>query len=347
MGNISATSIAESLTLAVIVSSTTPLLLLDGSLTIIAASASFCATFGVAPQSVAGRPLSAIGCGEWAVPQLEALLASTASGSVDVDGYEMDLCRPGQETRRFVLTAHKLAYEDSDTIRVLVSIADVTHMRLTERLRDEALREKEVLLQELQHRIANSLQIVASVLLQSAKRVESDESRRHLYDAHHRIMSVAAVQKQLASSRQGQVALRPYLTELCRSVGASMIRDPDQISLTLNADDSVTSADTSVSLGLIVTELIINALKHAFPGHRRGTITVDYRATGTNWTLSVADDGVGMPTDPRSSPAGLGTSIIEALSQQLRARVIVCPAHPGTKVSIVHDKQTVEPETAV
>ena len=115
-----------------------------------------------------------------------------------------------------------------------------------------------------------------------------------------------------------------------------MIRDHNQLSLELRADENVTSADVSVSLGLIVTELIINALKHAYPGHRKGIIKVDYRSDGSDWTLSVGDDGVGMPTDEASSQAGLGTSIIEALSKQLRATVTVSDSHPGTKVSIVH-----------
>lgn len=346
MSNTSAT-IAESLTLAVIAASTGPLLLLDGSLNIIAASTSFGTTFGLASANVAGRTLAELGVGEWAAPQLGALLAATASGSAEVDAYELDWERPGHDACRLVLNARKLAYEDSETVRVLVSIADVTQIRLTERLRDEALHDKDVLLQELQHRVANSLQIVASVLLQSAKRVNSDDSRRHLYDAHHRIMSVAAVQKQLAVSRQGNVALQPYLTELCRSVGASMIRDHDQISLKLDSDETVTSADASISLGLIVTELVINALKHAFPGHRHGIISVDYQASGSDWTLSVGDDGVGMPADPSSSPAGLGTSIIQALSKQLRAHVVVTDSQPGTKVSIVHDDKPVVAEAAV
>jgi two-component sensor histidine kinase len=117
-----------------------------------------------------------------------------------------------------------------------------------------------------------------------------------------------------------------------------MISDHDDQSIEVHTDDSVVLADVSVSLGLIVTELVINALKHAFPGGRGGTIKVDYLSHGPNWTLSVGDNGVGMPRDVASTTPGLGTSIVEALAKQLHARVQVADARPGTIVSIIHNQ---------
>jgi two-component sensor histidine kinase len=149
-------------------------------------------------------------------------------------------------------------------------------------------------------------------------------------------MSVAALQKQLAVSKPGDVELRPYFQTLCESIGASMIHDQDKISLEVTADASITTADTSVSLGLIVTELVINALKHAFPGERRGRIQVDYSSRGPNWTLSVGDDGIGMSGPSETAKAGLGTSIVQALASQLSARVNVIGGNPGTKVLVAH-----------
>ncbi len=112
-------------------------------------------------------------------------------------------------------------------------------------------------------------------------------------------MSVAAMQHQLAvASMAGDVALRPYFTALCESIAASMIRDHDHLSLEVSVDDSTTTADVSTCLGLIVTELVINALKHAFPGARYGKIEVGYHSRGPNWTLSVSGNGVGMAAEP-------------------------------------------------
>ena len=324
------------LALAVVASSNAPVLLLDGDLTVIAASTSFCRTFQIEREQVADSSLPALGGGEWDVPQLTALLKATASGFAEVENYQMELVRPGRGNRCLVLNAKKLDYADDNNIRLILAVSDVTDARIAEKLKDDLVKEKAILLQELHHRVANSLQIIASVLMQSARKVQSEETRNHLFDAHQRVMSVASLQQQLAASRAGDVQLRPYFTTLCESIAASMIRDHDQLSLEVRADESITTADTSVSLGLIVTELVINALKHAFPDNRRGKIAVDYKTNTSNWTLSVTDDGVGMPTQPGPVPAGLGTSIVQALTKQLGASISVAGANPGTKVSIVH-----------
>lgn len=322
--------------MALVDSSQAPLLLLDDDLTVIAMSRSFCCAFDVEPLSAPVK-LAELGSGEWAIPQLDALLHATASGHADIDAYEMELVRAGHRTCHLVVNAHRLDLPVPGEVRVVLAVTDVTAARTAEKLKDDLVREKQILLQELQHRVANSLQIIASVLMQSARKVQSEETRTHLHDAHHRVMSIATMQKQLAVSRIGDVELRAYFNDLCRSIGASMISDHKRISLTATVDDSAVSSNISVSLGLIATELVINALKHAFPGRNRGgAITVDYRSDGPAWTLTVGDDGVGMPADHVDSPPGLGTGIVEALSKQLDATVKVTNLDPGTRVEIAH-----------
>ena len=193
------------------------------------------------------------------------------------------------------------------------------------------------LLQELNHRVANSLQIIAGVLMQRVRTVQSEEARGHLREAHSRVMSIATLQRQLASTATGEVHLRTYLTSLCASIGASMIANPDLLNLTVDADDSVTTPDRSVSMGLIVTELVINSLKHAYPGgERKGTIKVGFHGTNDEWILTVADDGIGLLGDHGSGKPGLGTGIVNALAVQLSATVEVTDAKPGCLVSIIH-----------
>jgi two-component sensor histidine kinase len=328
---------SSSLGMALVMSSSTPLLLLNEELVVKAASGSFCRSFSVSADSVVGTELFALGDGEWEIPQLRSLLTATAAGSAAVDAYEMDLKRAGDPARCLIINAHVLDHHPDEALRLVVAVTDVTDVRQAIRDRDALVREKNVLLQELNHRIANSLQIIASVLMQRVRRVQSDETRGHLRDAHHRVMAVATLQRQLASTASGNVALRPYFTDLCSSIGASMISGPALLTLTVEADDSMTTADRSVIMGLIVTELVINSLKHAFPANgAKGSIKVRFRMSHERWSLIVTDDGVGLPDDHASAKPGLGTGIVNALAAQLSATVEVSAGDPGTIVSIVH-----------
>jgi two-component sensor histidine kinase len=328
--------VPDSLALALVASSDAPILLLDGALSVIAASASFVNAFQIDPAIIETKSLFALGSGEWDVPQLRSLLRATLSGAAEAKAFEMDLKPAGREPRRLVITAHQLDYGDPENVRLLLAVSDVTDARLAERLKDDLLREKAVLFQELQHRVANSLQIIASVLMQTARRTPSAETKGHLYDAHNRVMSVAALQRQLVASSLENIQLRTYFNELCDSIGASMIPDPSKLTLDVRCDEASATPDVSVSLGLIVTELVINALKHAFPAGRGGHILVRYQVHGPDWTLSVSDDGAGMPKGTLPAKAGLGTSIVQALARQLDADVTVADAMPGTNVSVMH-----------
>jgi two-component sensor histidine kinase len=334
MASLTFSHVEAASTLAVIASSNEPLLFLAGDLRIIAASASFCRTFQIDPASLPGRRLSDVGAGEWAMPRLTSLLRATASGSAEIAAYEIDLVRKGAEPRYLVVNARKLDDGDNTRVRLLLALSDVTFARAEARHKDDLIREQAILLQEVQHRVANSLQIIASVLLQSARKVQSEEARGHLQDAHHRVLSIAAVQRHLAVSSVNDVALRPYFVQLCESLAASMISDPDALSIEVTVDDSVVDANKSVSLGLIITELVINALKHAFPRNALGKIFVDYHSDGWDWSLSVKDNGVGIPTGTRKAEVGLGTGIIEALTKNLGATIQVSASNPGLAITI-------------
>lgn len=327
---------STSLGLALVISSITPLLLLNESLIVQAASGSFCRDFSVDCRGIVGQELFALGEGEWDIPQLRSLLTATAKGSAAIDAYEIDLVRAGESMRRLVINAHLLDFQDHDAPRLAVAIADVTQARQAQRDNDALVQQQLILVQELNHRVANSLQIIASVLMQRVRSAQSEETRTHLRDAHHRVMSVATLQRQLASSSRGEVALRPYFAELCASIAASMIADPRLLDLTVEADDSTTTADRSVSMGLIVTELVINSLKHAYPGEAKGTIRIGFHAADGGWNLSVADDGIGIQGEHASGKPGLGTGIVNALAAQLSATVEITDANPGCLVSIIH-----------
>jgi PAS domain S-box-containing protein len=316
-----------------------PLLVLDKDLHVVAANRSFCSTFSMKCQDVQGRALYALGDGQWNIPELRLLLESIASHDEVMEAYEVEQDFPGLGRRTMLLNARNVFYEKRSKHTILLSIEDITERRAKERESRDLLQQKDVLLQEMQHRVANNLQIIASILFIKARTVSSVETRLHLQDAHQRVLSVAAIQQQLQTSDSGaMIELAPYLTRLCQTLAASMIGDCRPITLKADVQGGTASSSQAVSIGIIVTELVINAIKHAFPGDRTDSVVVvAYDLAAPNWRLSVSDNGIGKPEAEldRTIP-GLGTTIIEALAKQLDARTeIVTNAH-GRTVSIIH-----------
>jgi chemotaxis protein methyltransferase CheR len=316
-----------------------PFLVLDQDLRVLAASRSFYSAFKVRPDDTQGRLLYTLGDGQWDIPKLHLLLEKIVPEHGVMESYEVEHEFPGLGHRTMLLNARQVFYEGGTHATILLGIEDVTERRILEQEKDELLREKEVLFDELQHRVANSLQIIASIILLKARTAPSEETRLHLHDAHKRVMAIGAVQKQLqASGTSGFIEMAPYLTRLCETLATSMIGDNRPISLKVIGEGGNATSRQAESLGLIATELVMNALKHAFPiGKAEGQITIAYDMVGTNWKLSVSDNGGGRPNGVfvQGTP-GLGTGIVKALSHQLNAQVDTSSDRDGTTVSITH-----------
>jgi chemotaxis protein methyltransferase CheR len=323
-----------------------PLLVLDNNLTILVASSSFHKDFRINPKDTTNHPLFTLDNGAWEIPALHTLLERSLVDQTVVEGFlvEQEFPRIGQ--RIFLLHARKVLGTSDGHALILLGFEDITDRRAIEREKDmlqirteDFLKQKEVLLAEMQHRIVNSLQIIASILMLKARAVTSEETRQHLQDAHRRVMSVAAVQQHLhASASTDMVEIAPYLSQLCASLAESMIGESRPAKLTVTADKgSVPSAD-AVSLGLIVTELVINSLKYAFPDDRKSaTVIVSYEVQDKAWKLLVSDNGVGRPkNDGPPAKGGLGTSLVQALAHQLDAIVDIVSGADGMSISVTH-----------
>ena len=150
-----------------------------------------------------------------------------------VEAYEVEHEFPTIGRRVMLLNARQVFDEDgTGSASLPLAIEDVTDRRGAEREKDELLRQKEILLQEMQHRVANSLQIIASILLLKARTVQSEEICLHLHDAHQRVMSVATAQQQLQPSGFNEsIEIGPYLSKLCDSLAKSMIGDRRPLSI--------------------------------------------------------------------------------------------------------------------
>ncbi|CAN5326314.1 histidine kinase dimerization/phosphoacceptor domain -containing protein [soil metagenome] len=334
---------AETLAQAIVDTIHEPLLVLDADLRVLAASRAFYATFKVDPAHTMGALLYDLGDGQWNIPALRVLLETIIPQQTAMDGFEVDHDFPGVGHRTMLLNARKVFYEDSPNTTILLAFTDITARRIIERERsdllektEELLRQKHILLQEMQHRVANSLQIIASILMLKAKAVTSEETRLHLKDAHQRVLSVAEVQSQLhASGDLDQIEIGVYLAKLCASLASSMIGESHPMTIRVDADHGMIGSDKAVSMGLIVTELVINAIKYAFPAKRPDAlIVVAFESDDQAWTLSVSDNGVGHATPGApSATGGLGTAIVEALVRQLDARLEIRTS-PGMTVVI-------------
>jgi chemotaxis protein methyltransferase CheR len=258
-----------------------------------------------------------------------------------MEAYEVEAVVPGLGRRALLLNARPLLYGENDHRLILLTFEDITARRAAERETAALLQQKEILLREVQHRVANSLQIIASILLLKARSAGSDDTRLDLQDAHRRILSVAAVQQHLSISPPGgRIELAPHLSRLCKILGASLAGDDDPVTIEVLADGGTISPAEIVSIGLIVAELVINALKHAFVADMAAArIVVAFEASETGWWLAVSDNGVGMPDGGagKGTP-GLGMGIVEALARQLDARVERSEGlnGAGTSVSITH-----------
>lgn len=317
-----------------------PLLVLDKDLRVVAASRSFYLTFKMNRQDVQGLPIYSLGNGQWDIPELRLLLDRILPQHTVMDDYEVELVFSTIGRRNMVLNARTVFYEGCGQALILLSIEDITQRRVHERGLADLLAQKETLLQEMQHRVANSLQIIASILLLKARTVQSDETRLHLQDAHRRVMSVAAVQQHLQATGHGeQFPIVPYLSRLCETLAASMIGEDRPIKVEVRVGAADVSSTEAVSIGLIVTELVINALKHAFgQPSATGVIVVSYEVAEASWRLTVSDDGVGLPEGGlQKAIPGLGTSIVQALARQLDGHVEIYRTIPhGMTVSITH-----------
>ena len=316
-----------------------PILVLDAGLRVIAASRSFYAAFKVNPEETQGRLLYTLGDGQWDIPKLRVLLEQIAPKNRSVRDYEVEHDFPDLGQRTMCLNARQVFYGGGADSTILLGIEDVTEQRKTAQRMESLLREKETLLQELEHRIANSLQVIASIILMKARAVESEETRLHLHDAHKRVISIAAVQKQLhPSAGLGRVEMAPYLSRLCDSLATSIIGDTRSISLKVSNTEGSATLREAESLGLITTELIMNACKHAFPREKTDArIIVAFEVDGTNWKLTVNDNGIGKIDGVFAQPkTGLGTGIVKALAQQLDAIVETIADHHGTSITITH-----------
>ncbi len=203
--------------------------------------------------------------------------------------------------------------------------SDITDLKEVENRLQSSLIEKEVLLREVHHRVKNNLGMIDSLLSMQARYVTDPEALKSLSDSQRRIHTMALIHEQLHQSHDvDHVDFREYLQRLVSNLYSSASFDTNQVQLHLDLAPTFLSIDTTISMGLIVNELLTNAFKHAFPDHQIGLLEVIlYRSEPDQCLhLIISDDGVGIPKSVDfNSTASLGLRLVRILSQQLRAKL--------------------------
>jgi PAS domain S-box-containing protein len=291
------------LSLAIIDTIHESLLVIDGELKVVTASRSFYKKFGLTPEQVVDKNVYDIAGGQCDIPKLRKLLEEIIPQKSIVEDYELEITLPIVGSRLLRIHARQVFVDPNNSNNpnnpnnppsILLSLFDITEHKCLEHERENLLIQKDLLLKEMRHRIANSLQLIASILLLKADSVRSSASRAHLHDAHDRILSIATIQQQLEPGGLGEmINVAKYLQSLCKSLTRSMIGGRKPITIRVDADAGSVNSDTAIIFGLITTELVINSLKHAFVDDRAGTVTVSYTVDSDGWILAVSDDGVG------------------------------------------------------
>jgi len=220
----------------------------------------------------------------------------------------------------------------------LVCVAqDISERKAAEEKLRRSLDEKEVLLREIHHRVKNNLQVISSLLHAQARDVEAPAVRERFEETKDRIRSMATIHEQLYQSDDlAQVDFDAYLEVLLDELFRS--HSTRRIDRVLDADAQPLPVDQAIPAGLIVNELVSNALEHAFPDQQSGTVSVSYRADANEATLVVADDGCG--AEALDTDGSLGLRLVRGLTRQLRGTLstelergvqvtVTFPLHPS------------------
>lgn len=211
----------------------------------------------------------------------------------------------------------------TDQTAILLTFHDVTEQRAHEEQIEASLREKEVLLREIHHRVKNNLQVIQSLLRMEARQIPQAETRQALETTVERVRAMGLVHERLYKMGSlSRLALADYLSTLFDGVVASSSKPAGQVALELDVEEIPISLELAVPFGLLANELISNCFKHAFPEGRRGTVRIFLHRVDKRVRLSVEDNGVGLPEgfDAQATPS-MGLKLAESLARQLGGKL--------------------------
>jgi PAS domain S-box-containing protein len=202
---------------------------------------------------------------------------------------------------------------------IVLTLHDVTAQRIHEEQIQSSLREKEILLREIHHRVKNNLQVIQSLLKMRARLLPEGETRAAIEATGQRVYAMALVHERLYQRKDlASLSLGDYLRDLFTGVENTSFGERDQIQLRLSAEDIQLDLDCAVPFGLLANELMSNCFKHSFPDGRRGSIEISIHRVEGVVNMVIKDDGVGLPEKfDAGASASMGLKLAASLAHQL------------------------------
>ncbi len=228
-------------------------------------------------------------------------------------------------------------YDESGKVYRIAGICeDISDRKLAEARLQAALREKEVLVKEIHHRVKNNMQVISSLLQLQAQYIEDEAMLSLFEESQTRIYSMALIHEQLYQSDSlARIDIQSYLENLVANLFQSFGCSNNLIEITLNVDPIFLNIETAIPCGLIINELVSNSLKYAFPPNVKGEIKIEFGAILEQFHLSIQDNGSGFPTDfDVENTETLGVRLVKMLAEQLDGTISI-DSHPGTCYHLV------------
>ncbi|MBU2643739.1 sensor histidine kinase [bacterium] len=219
---------------------------------------------------------------------------------------------------------------------MISTVQDVTDRKVAEDQIKASLKEKDLLLHEIHHRVKNNMQVISSLLDLQSNSIENEQAKEILKVSQGRVRALAAVHETLHESESlSEIDLQSYLSRLTIAVFDSYSVQPDRINLNYEIEDCSINISQASTVGLIINELITNALKYAFPGNRKGEICVRLNRSENQIELIVKDDGIGFPDDVDwRNTNSLGLKLVRSLSEDQLGGSIDMESQNGTRFTI-------------
>ena len=233
-------------------------------------------------------------------------------------------------------------YSKSNNNEVVIILRNVTDTVEYEEKLIESVKEKEVLLKEVHHRVKNNLQVINSILNLQSSYVKDDETLQIIIESQNRIRSMSYIHESLYQTKDfSHIKFNDYITNLVQNLVHSYEVKTDNTKLTLEVDDIDLALDQAIPCGLILNELITNSLKYAYPLDQSGEIIISVKEKKGYIHVVVKDHGVGLPKGFKIGETdSLGLSLVDTLIDQLDGELML-KTEGGTEFLIIFEKQEI------